>query len=222
MNQFGISPLHYACYFDSRKAIDLLLDLGANINARDQEGGCPLHYAINNGSIKTIKKLLLRGADKSIKRNDGKTPLDLAVESNQVLVIKILESKSCLRKYICMDSEIEAFRPSRNDLFLIIGSLVFMAFKFIYILKIRSMLFQSSPEKSDLWNLPYSFREEKSEKDYSDYVNCMFDSDCIFETLITFISLGINIFVIVIVFYFMCCSSVRTKKKIQTKSLIVN
>lgn len=74
-NLYGVTPLHYACYFGNRRAIDLLLDLGADINSKDDEGNTCLHFAINSGCIKTIKKLILRGVDKSIKRNIISQPM---------------------------------------------------------------------------------------------------------------------------------------------------
>ncbi len=210
-NQFGITPLHYACFFDSRKAIDILLDFGADINARDQDGATSLHYAIHRGSTRTIKKLLLRGADKSIKKLDGKTAYDLALENNQIEIAKILESKAFLKRYICMESQIEAFRSSRNDLFLIIIQILIIIFKFIYIIKI-----------DDIVNTDPRYTNKK----FNDLVYCLFDTKCIFETFITFSSLIVNISVLTIVLYFLCCDTSRRStylKKIKNsnKSLSV-
>lgn len=134
-NQYGITPLHYSCYFGNKQSIDLLLDLDANINKQDTEGNTPLHFAINSGDIRTVKKLLIRGADKSIKRNDGMTPYDLAIESNQIEASLVLKKLNFIRKYIFMQSELEPFKKSRNDLFLLVTFLAILTFKLIYILK---------------------------------------------------------------------------------------
>ena len=78
------------------KSIDLLLDAGANINARvtdsrthtakimayvqgrDQEGRTALFAAAEAGSDKVVKHLLDRGADPAIRDATGKTALDAA------------------------------------------------------------------------------------------------------------------------------------------------
>jgi ankyrin repeat protein len=188
-----------------------LLDLGADINARDQDGATCLHYAIHRGSTRTLKKLLLRGADKNIKKFDGKTAYDLAIENNQIEIAKILQTKGFLRKYLCMESEIEAFIPSRNDLFLLVCLLLIIVFKFVYIVKIDYIV-----------NTDPRFTNKK----FDDLVYCLFDSQCIFETVITFTSLIVDILILSIVFYFLCCdSSMRPayikKIKNSNKSIIV-
>lgn len=139
-NQHGVTPLHYACYFGNKRAIDLLLDLGADINAKDIEGNTSLHYAINSADLRAIKKLLIRSADKNIRRNDGMTAYDLAIDSNHYEIARVLESRGLFRKYLCMENELTAFRISRNDLFLFTTLLLFLSLKMIYIFKVNSFI----------------------------------------------------------------------------------
>jgi ankyrin repeat protein len=128
--------LHYACYFGNRRVIDLLLDYNANINIQDNDGNTPLHYAVNCGCQRSIKKLLIRGAKKKIPNHEGRTPYSLAIDSNQYDVSKLIESKSLIRKYLCMESEITEFKPSRNDLVLLGILFGIITFKITYLIRL--------------------------------------------------------------------------------------
>ena len=81
-NEYNITPLHYACYYKSKNVVDLLLDLGADINAKDIDGKSILNYAVVSGSDRIVKKLLFRGADKDIKDNNGQKCIDVAFEKD--------------------------------------------------------------------------------------------------------------------------------------------
>jgi ankyrin repeat protein len=56
----------------------LLLDAGANINARDATGQTPLHEACNGDNVEGVRELLKRGADTAVEDHNGRTPLDVA------------------------------------------------------------------------------------------------------------------------------------------------
>jgi cytochrome c len=57
--------------------IDLLLDRGANPNARRNREAV-LHIAVRSGCLNCVKALVEAGADVNAKTKDGKTPLHLA------------------------------------------------------------------------------------------------------------------------------------------------
>lgn len=69
----GWSPIHYAATGPDSRAVELLLDRGAAINARSPNGSTPLMMAARYGSEASVKLLVRRGADLRA-RND----LDLA------------------------------------------------------------------------------------------------------------------------------------------------
>ncbi len=57
-----------------------LLEKGANVNARDENGNTPLHLAAKEGNFEIVKLLVTHCADVLIKDRWGKTPLDYARE----------------------------------------------------------------------------------------------------------------------------------------------
>ena len=59
------------------KVVELLLDLKADFNAKDNNQGTLLHRACLNADIQLIKLLLRKGADVYAKDADGKVPFDL-------------------------------------------------------------------------------------------------------------------------------------------------
>ncbi len=74
------------------KSIDivrLLIEKGADVNAKNKYGGTPLHAAI--GSEQTVKLLLEHGADVNAKNNDAWTPLEVALLRGCPSTVQLLE-----------------------------------------------------------------------------------------------------------------------------------
>jgi ankyrin repeat protein len=71
-------PLHRAAWGDQRRAADILLRYGADVNARGDQGYTPLHYAARMGNTDVAELLLKQGADATLKDDRGRTPMDLA------------------------------------------------------------------------------------------------------------------------------------------------
>ena len=59
----GWKPLHIAAWHGHKKAVEFLIEQGADINARCEGNRMPLHYAIEAGSRETQQLLLERGAE---------------------------------------------------------------------------------------------------------------------------------------------------------------
>ena len=57
------TPLHLAAQGGKEQVVRLLLEKGADIEARDRTQQTPLHYAAYSGSEKLVRLLLEKGAD---------------------------------------------------------------------------------------------------------------------------------------------------------------
>ncbi|XP_036261924.1 protein phosphatase 1 regulatory subunit 16A isoform X3 [Molothrus ater] len=76
-NEDGLTALHQSCIDDSLPLVRLLLDAGADANARDAELWTPLHAAATCGHLRLVQLLLQRGADLLALNSDGNMPYDL-------------------------------------------------------------------------------------------------------------------------------------------------
>ena len=75
---FGATALSSAALFGHTKIIALLLEAGADVNAKNRDGGTALHNAAFLGQYEAAKLLLENGADVNIRNGDGGTPSDAA------------------------------------------------------------------------------------------------------------------------------------------------
>lgn len=73
---FGMPPLSWAALLGHAETADLLIQKGADVNARNEDGATPLHGAAFLGEVETADMLIQKGADVNARNDEGATPLD--------------------------------------------------------------------------------------------------------------------------------------------------
>ena len=100
----GRTLLHEACYHKNSKVIVLLIDLGADINATNDNGTTPLMYAktnIQQGQYKILDYLVSKGALIDKKDKFNKTVIDyIAEQDNQSLLLYFKMQLSKINKLV--------------------------------------------------------------------------------------------------------------------------
>jgi ankyrin repeat protein len=83
------TALHHAAGFGPIDNLQLLINKGADVNAKNRGGSTPLHWAIHDEA--KVRLLLAKGANVNAKQVQGRTPLYLvAMLGNSVPTMRLL------------------------------------------------------------------------------------------------------------------------------------
>lgn len=106
--QHNITPLHVAAKWGKGNMVGLLLDKGANLEAKTRDGLTPLHCAARSGHENVVDAMLQRGAPISAKTKNGLAPLHMASQGDHVDASRILLHHKVATLSLSIPSEILA------------------------------------------------------------------------------------------------------------------
>jgi hypothetical protein len=89
----GWTPLHYAAMNGHVEIARLLLQNGAEVNARSKGGSTSLHFAAFHGHVDILHLLVENGADREVQDNDGERALHWVAYSGHLPFIQELISR---------------------------------------------------------------------------------------------------------------------------------
>lgn len=93
--KFGnVQPLHSAVAGRNHQIIESLLQNGADVNAKQQQGYTALHSAAHHGDMRLAKMLLQYGANPLMKLDDGQTPIDMAQNAGHLELAAMLRANA--------------------------------------------------------------------------------------------------------------------------------
>ncbi|MCS5420627.1 MULTISPECIES: ankyrin repeat domain-containing protein [Psychrilyobacter] len=90
----GNTFLHKLVKMGNVYGVDVLADIGADINARNKKGETPAHIAAEIDNIEIFQILSDYGADFNIRNNSQRTPERIARMNNGVEILKIISNYS--------------------------------------------------------------------------------------------------------------------------------
>ena len=112
----GSTPLMIAALVGQTEAAKLLIEKGANINARSNDGGTALHAAAFFCRTRTVKLLLSKGADVNVKNVRGETALDTVAGEWSQAVEEVYSYVGGLLQIQLDIERIKAARPNIADI----------------------------------------------------------------------------------------------------------
>jgi ankyrin repeat protein len=85
-NAMQVRPLHSAATARSLPIVRLLLEHGADPNARQHGGWVSIHSAAQNGDLAIVELLMQHGADPTLANDSGVTALKLAQDKGHTIL----------------------------------------------------------------------------------------------------------------------------------------
>ena len=90
-NQMANMPLHAAVAGRNFDLVEMLVEHGAPVNARQHGGWTPLHAAAQNGDAAIVGLFITHGADINARADNQQLPIDLALAKGNSAIVNLLE-----------------------------------------------------------------------------------------------------------------------------------
>ena len=89
----GTRLMHQAVETQSAHSLAALIELGADVNIKNNQGETPLHQAVKERELNMVKVLADAGVDVNVKNSRGATPLLMALaDDNPAMVKELVEN----------------------------------------------------------------------------------------------------------------------------------
>ena len=132
------TPLHIACYRGNYEFVQYLVNLGADIDCKDNDNKTPLFYAVQSDNIRIVKYLVLNGANKKIKDNKNKMAIDYTSDKN---IYDVLEDKSIFRVAFKCEINYQSLKNHHRNILMIVLLLLTIIIHSFIIIKYKSSNF---------------------------------------------------------------------------------
>ena len=90
-NSMMVAPLHQAVAAGHEAVVRLLVEAGADLDVRGQQGWTPLHAAARNGNTEMVRLLIGKGADRGARTAGGQSAFDIALTHGHAAAAMALE-----------------------------------------------------------------------------------------------------------------------------------
>jgi len=98
INMSGMTALHQAVLDDNLVMVRLLIQHGAKINKKDEDGWTPLHAAAANGLHHIARYLIAQGADKDALTEEDEKAVDLVDQEDYKTISVLLNTQESVEK----------------------------------------------------------------------------------------------------------------------------